>query len=462
MKTQILLIIILLALISSIFLSCTCDEIIAEPCGIDPTPNSEYCGWTVATCFGTGRRQGNTLPIDPDAAVAVIYNTSDNLNAPRGTDWGTTIQTIHPPRWTSKDLGQVFGIALDNQDNIYLASSDIYVFDDGWDARNCASGNTSRPFGCGAIFKCSPPTWDPVLYVDLPNACDVLNGIGNVVFDKWHNQIFASNLEDGKIYRLSMTGDIIEAYDPWIQDDGSSGIVVESERIWGIGVNFEGGNAKLYFARVLNSNDRKMFSLQLNSDGSFPSLVSEIVEINTLPNNQTNFYDPNGLQFLNIIVSDISFSQDGTKMAIAERGYPHNTAAYGFELIGGSWTYELQYNIGSQASDIYRQNSGGGLDYAPIGTNEDSSKECDGNIIVSTNWFLPRNAGNSIRYYGVQGISASGNLSSMSSMPTANIDTDFIIDFNGTYDTEDKETVGDVEVFDCTECEDPCLLNQYN
>ena len=93
-----------------------CESIDMDICG-DPQPNSQFCGWTVASCFAN----------DPADPVAVVYDTRFNSNAPIGNDWGPTLPSIHPSNWVENQIGQIFGIATDQASNIYLASSDIYV-----------------------------------------------------------------------------------------------------------------------------------------------------------------------------------------------------------------------------------------------------------------------------------------------------------------------------------------------
>ncbi len=425
------------------FVACNdCKEIVLEPCGTNSTPNTEHCGWSVATCYA-GKIS------DP---VAVIFDTHLNSNAPLGDDWGTTtsvpvVTAIHPGNWTANQIGQIFGIAIDEKENVYLASSDIYIHHPGQNLP-IISGNLTRPFSysAGQIFKCVPPFWSAVPFVSLPNNNDTLNGIGNIAYDRWNKQLFATNLEDGKIYRIDIsTGAILETYDPWVADIGSAGIVLQAERVWGIGVNYENGLIKIYFPRVSGSL-RSIYSITLNN-GVFPAANSEVIEISNLPGNQE-------------IISDLAFSSNGNELLISERGAAHNAFVNSYSRIG-NWVFNRQYFVGQDLRPTWSDggNSAGGVDFAYTEVSRNPSAKCDEYFLSTGNYMAARNS-SIFPIYGIEAINYSGNLSSSTPMPTANKDTDWFIDFDGLGGTGIKGTIGDVEVFDCTECV-KCSLDDY-
>ncbi|HMP29490.1 MAG TPA: hypothetical protein PKD85_07810, partial [Saprospiraceae bacterium] len=112
------------------------------------------------------------------------------------------------------------------------------------------------------------------------------------VYDRKHNQLFATNLEDGKIYRISNTGVILDTYDPYLADNNANGIVALSEQIWGIGINYEGSQTKLYFPRIGPGTLRRMYALTLNATGGFPNIAnSEAIVISGLPGDEVRFTD---------------------------------------------------------------------------------------------------------------------------------------------------------------------------
>lgn len=436
MKKIKFLIPIILTILS--FAACKkCEDPVMEPCGTF-TPNSEFCGWSVATCY-TEEGGGD---------VAAIFDTRYNSQAIKGDDWGTQatpVTAIHPSNWKLNQIGQVFGTAIDKDQNIYLASSDIYFYSAG--LLGIPSSNGSRPYSAGQIFKCVPPSFTAVpLGAPLPNANDPLNGIGNIAYDKWNDQLIATNLEDGKIYRLSTTtGAVLETFDPWAADTGSLGIVAnQDERVWGIGVNYENGAVKVYFPRV-SSMGRMIYSVTLVG-GAFPAAGSEVIEIPSLPGRQ-------------LIVSDLAFSSNGEELLIAEHGHPHESKVISYSLNGTSWSFNTQYFVGSNAG-LDGENSAGGVDFAYTEQDENVSAVCDEFFWTTGNFMAVRNGAVSLAY-GMQGIDYSGNNSASTPAPNANQDTDLFIDFDGFSGTGPKGTIGDVEVFDCYECIDPCTLNDY-
>lgn len=423
-----------------------CEPAELNDCGARGT-DTEKCGWSVSTCYG-GFVEGKVLVNDPRAAVGVIYNTSFAGDAPRGTDWGLTIEEIHPINWTVGRIGQVFGVAIDKHENIYLASSDIYYYDHYWPNRDVESGNLNRPFGCGQIFKCQPPLYNPQPFCDLPSNCELLNGTGNIAYDSWNNQFFATNMEDGKIYRIDSVGTIVETYDPWQSDDGAKGICPQPERIWGIAATSEEGQVRLYFPRVDGMGERSIYSLELNGD-SFPEAGSEELEILNVPGTQE-------------IISDIAISMDGQKLILTERGNPHTASTHLYEKNNENWTYSHKYFVGNAHNETGGNNSGGGVDFGYNKTKFNSTgSNCDDIVFNTVNYAFPRaDLPNSTRdvIYGVQGMDVGGNNPSNLPVPEANKDTDLFIDYNGEYETRDKEVPGDVEVFDCNSCTPPCKL----
>lgn len=391
--------------------------------------NNDYSGFTVTTNFDE----------DANASVGAIFNTQLNSNAPLGDDWGTTtlstqVTSISPTNWTRTDIGQVFGIAIDDSANIYLAASDIYYFGIG------ISSSNTRP---GAIYKCVAPSFTAVQIANLPNTGDVGNGIGNIAYDKLNNQLFATNLEDGKIYRLTTSGLVLETYDPWGVDDLVSGIERQEEQIWGIGVNYESGQSKVYFPRVATATnpERSIYSLTLQSDGSFPSTSNaEVIEIPNVPGTQLR-------------ISDIAFSSTTNQMLIAERTGPHSSKVMSYNK-GGSWNYNLQYFVGANAG-ADGENSAGGVDFYPTEQDGDISAFCDESFWATGNYM--RNRTNNLSLiYGIQGIDYTGNNSFSVAAPNANQDTDIFIDFDGLDGTSTKGNIGDVEVFDANRCYDLC------
>jgi hypothetical protein len=393
-----------------------------DSCACEPT---EFTGWAVATCNADEATGG---------AVGVIYDIRNTEDATVGVDFGAVIETISPANWTVDQIGQIFGIAIDDNDNVYLSASDVY--DTGFD---------NDPFGPGQIFIASASNdFLAVPFVELPNTGGALNGIGNVAYCADNNMLYASNLEDGMIYRINPSGVIMETFDPWAADNGSAGIAPQAEQVWGIGLNTEDDVKKLYFARI-NGAAREMYSITLNENGSFPTTGSESVAFNNIMG-------------VGQRITDIAFNNDGDQMIFSERGTKFLTGAHTsktlrYDLNGGSWSMELQYFVGGFVTDDFPsvpsvpgENSAGGVDFGAtsVGTSIDG---CDELVWTTMNYFEDGNGG---LFYGMQGIDADGNNSS-EDPNDPNYTTDIIIDFDGEYDNfAQKGEIGDIEIFKCS------------
>lgn len=364
--------------------------------------------------------------------VGAIYDTRNNASAPVGNDWAPALISAgsvkNPPDWTLKNIGRVFGIAIDDNSNIYLASSGIY----GQNSYNTPYKNATP----GRIYKANAITYAISTLVDLPvtyASLGSLNGIGNIAYDKINKQIFATNLDNGKIYRISMAGAILDTYDPWTIDVTSPDITGQDEQIWGIGVNYEKGKVKVYFARITTPTtttaNRNLYSITLNADGSLPVSTIPTLEIANLPGTMA-------------AITDIEFSGDTKKVVLAERGDPHNAISFSYNKIGSSWVSNTQYFVGG----LTGKNSAGGVDFSYKSDGKNGVQVCDDFIWNSGNYLEVKGlmAG---RVYGLQGIKYTGN--TLLGAPS----TDLFIDYNPpTYDFAPKGDIGDVDVVDANAC----------
>ncbi|MBK6824400.1 MAG: hypothetical protein IPG87_15985 [Saprospiraceae bacterium] len=183
------------------------------------------------------------------------------------------------------------------------------------------------------------------------------------------------------------------------------------------------------FARISTTANKEMYSLSIDGLGNFPAASnSELLEINNLHGSQ-------------LIVSDLAFNCDGTRMLIAERGLEHCSQVFIYHLNSGNWTFGFSYFVGAVVGTTFiGQNSAGGIDFGTNSLNENK-------IICDTKIWA---TGNALRYslpsigfdYGFQGINSSGNVS------TSNHLTDIFIESESTA-SYTKGLIGDVELFDC-------------
>ena len=422
----------------------TCSFVVTVEC--DTPMADSICGKSVATCYAQS----------PSSAVGVIYDTRFNSTAPLGDDWGggsSPVAAIHPPGWVADSIGQVFGIALDTNGQIYLAATDVYRFD--FSFFNAGSG----PGGTAGVYKTNinnPAVTNTIVFTNavtnlspvagnmLPNTGGLGNGIGNIAYDQPNDQLFLTNLEDGRIYRVSPSGTLLSSYDPFSLNDGIAGIEKPEERLWGIGLY----NNRVYFAREEStSNPKQIWSIGLDGAGEFLGTETPAsskvftgpaqLEINNGPGLQAKY-------------TDIAFASDG-RMTIAERGAPHSAGVFEFKT-PGAWVFNHPYYVGVSSG----LNSAGGVDYFNREINGDPSAQCDSMIWATGNCMDAQLIGGfGCEIYGMEGIATSGN----SSYPS-NSGTDIFIDFDQNYVGQQKFQIGDVEVFKCgcrpAEADFPC------
>ncbi|WP_395043454.1 hypothetical protein [Flavobacterium sp.] len=398
------------------------------------------------------------------SSVGKIYKTTYNSNAPVGGDWNDSslganqIQSIQPAMWTYTDIGLVFGIALDNSKGVYLSATNVY--EHLWpfvalstygpagsagiyytDISTPTSTNTTIPL----VKTGSTSTPNTVGTAFIPNSgIGTGNSIGNIAYDKTNNQLFATNLEDGRIYRIDTTTGIVKSiFDPFVIDNAIDGLAPQGEQLWGIGVLNEAGKTYVYFARTVtflplvnwasNPGTKEIWSIELDSNGEF--LATEVGAtklFNDTPSSSKKEV-PNVLG-TQAIVSDIAFSCSG-RMLLAEKGHPHESLVLEYVKSGATWIPGNNFYVGNYAAG---DNSAGGVDY---GSRENLGSFTPDDIVWSTGNYL--NAAPNIMY-GVQGMSASGN----SPLLLPNSTTDLFIDYNSVYGTSDKGGHGDVEIFD--------------
>ena len=417
-----------------------CIHVITIECEEEVLP--EQCGWMVSTCYGTSAI--------PD--VAVLLDTRINSAAPQGQDWndvtlGTSqIGSIHPTMWNANAIGQVFGIALDDNGGIYFGASNEYnIYDP-------TPLPLSGPAGTGGIYytdfnnvNVTTPFVTTVNFANqntvgsktIPNTGGSRNGIGNIAFDSHNQQLFVTNLEDGRIYRMDLTGTVLSIFDPLALDNAIPGMASLGEVVYGIGVYRSGGTTKVYYALSnFPTTARQIHSIELDALGEFAanttggglyidSPQSSMVEIASIPGQQLH-------------VTDIAFSSTG-RMLLAERGNPHSSTTLEYYQVGGVWIPGNSFVTGRTGG----RNTAGGVDYGARESNGVVNFECDALVWSSVNY--AESLVNGCCIYGAQGSDASGNSSNQS----VNYANDFFIDYNNTYNTQDKGGIGDLEIFKC-------------
>ena len=463
-----------------------------EPCKYETANIPQVNGCVDSTFAGY---MVSTMGAGLSTTVGVINDTRLTSMAPLGQDWNDPIllgaarvSSIAPAMWVENIIGQVFGIALDYNKGIFLSASDIYAatYNYGGTART-----TFGPGGrCGIYYTdiTNPNTTTTLVKTAasaslntvgtalIPNSGvgpnSIGNSIGNIAYDQKNNQLFATNLEDGRIYRINpTTGIVLSIFDPFVIDNAIAGMAPVGEQLWGIGIYTDSsGITSVFFSRTKTANamsqsspgagTKDIWSIKLDSNGEFvateigssklfnDSAVSSQLEILNVPSGRA-------------YVTDIAFSKSG-KMLLAERGYAHQSKVFEYIKTGTVWAVSAKnFFVGGQAGgNPEGENAAGGIDYGSRELN--TSYVCDDIVWASGNFMLPKiKPSNAVFVYSIQGISAAGNLS-LPRFPNSNGTGGVSAPISGdlpNYSATDiyihtninspasKGSVGDVEVF---------------
>jgi len=210
----------------------------------------------------------------------------------------------------AKDVGQVFGVALDDvvQPNIYVAATSMFGLNivkrgrDGLPERmkkgGPGAGWMKGQFGLdlqggpGALYRIDGRTGETTLFanVTLDGVPNAAAGLGNLAYDAAHKQLFVSDLYTGMIHRFDLEGKELSRYDhgvtgrvagklaavpfdpknrPNIASDrfnpenpATWGFAPAARQVWGLAVH----EGRLYYSVV---SGPQIWSVGIARDGSF-------------------------------------------------------------------------------------------------------------------------------------------------------------------------------------------------
>lgn len=418
----------------------------------EPPVCGDCCGIPPAVSGFTAPVTVGTLGIAGDASFVVHVFEVGGCTTQAPGPWANPPAYRHPD-WTRAKLGSIFGVTLDDAGNIYVAHSGIYFFD----AVGTVGGG-----GMGAIYKLDSATGAPSLFCTLPNTGP---GIGNLTYSCAHDCIYATNFEDGRIYRISMSGVLLETYNFAAQaiqsaaalSSDPAGIAPWGERTWAVAVNGD----RLYFSVVradmsyfpsmpgappgppypLPAPFNEVWSIPLNpGTGAFAGAVSTL-EI-SVPYCNVGIVSPHNVPLppgvLSNPVADIAFDTDCC-MYLAERTMngPDESGAHSSRLLkycreGAEWMpssdlFEIGQTSCPQISTSAPNSCAGGVGLEP--------NTC--NLVWATGDYLEMPWCNGPGwYYGMSGMPTTGALNPQG----------LHIDMNGNTGIYDKWYVGSVEV----------------
>ena len=371
-----------------------------------------------------------------------IFDTENNLLAPIGQLWPTTFYTPTDPvineQWLYNDLGDLFGIAIDNEKNVYFsASSTVDITPEVGTA------------GSAGIYRLNAEDWSISEFITTGDGANQIqnfgSGLGNICFDKWHNQLFITNFEDGKIYRFDMDGNFLSTFDPFEQDDLIEGFVGVNEAVWGINIyGTDANNTKVYFSRWADENiNTSVWSIDLDANGEF------------IGNESFCFFIQNPFDQIiaNITVSpisDITFSSQGI-MYVCEKTIGVNTNSFSpsahrsqvfeYSFVGNQWNQTNAYFIGNNEPG---RNAAGGVALSNRETKE--GIECDGLVWATADAMITSPE----YFYGAAGVPTSGNTYNLFNLSATNsiyVDIDIFDNGKGGSGFEKKYRYGDIEIY---------------
>lgn len=390
--------------------------------------------------------------------VAEVKEIGNQIGVTKGVNWLAPV--ISPSNWTAGNIGQVFGTAIDDAGNVYFATTAMY-----WRNNNPLNYVPQRlalstvpvigaggdgfhlSGGAAGIYKANSANLNnvTVLTGTVPlggglNTKTIPNGgygIGNIAYAKGINKLYASNLEDGKIYCIDLAngpnnGFITDVFDPFGPDASGAEIADYGERIFGLAVNYELTETRLYYAVLMNRSQSQIWSIKINNiDGSI------------IPNtNSLEIIVPQSWDLT--YISDIAFSYRG-EMLIAEKGAPHNANVYQYFGKHNAWSSFKQLYMASWDT---HQNSAGGVDYGC--SSKDSSNTqffCD--TIIWTQANAIQNTIGQLSAYGLLSHPLNDYVSP-GAPPFNYLNQAYVVDIDGvTGPTNEKGWFGDVEYYDC-------------
>ncbi|WP_411846090.1 hypothetical protein AAFN60_21570 [Roseibacillus persicicus] len=253
----------------------------------------------------------------------------------------------HDPTWNARDLGNVFGIAIDDNGQMYTGAHGLYgTYQPLHHRYGNIGGGAASLSAAGTVYRIDKTTGLPTVYCVIPNQQPMTlstptfvsgPGLGNLTFDADHNQFFVTSLEDGKIYRVAaggMTGTVLNSHDPLAPDSGNPGMPSRDDRLWAV----EYHEGEVYYSVWHDGspgNPSEIRKVGLDGSGNFvPSLDVHVA------------YVPGQAGWAaSSPVVDLTFSLDGQTMvagvrtmATDTRAYNHASGTHLLELVSGSWT----------------------------------------------------------------------------------------------------------------------------
>jgi len=367
--------------------------------------------------------------------VVVLYDTRDpDVNAP-GFDTFWQLPQTHnapgPDAWTKGNLGEVFGVTLDNASppNIYVTATRIFGF---------GGIGSVGPGGSGAVYRLDGTTGAISTFASIPAG---IASLGNIDHDAAGGHYYVSSLDDGLIYQLDPLGTIVGSYDHGFTngqpaDDPTRPYTQKGRRVWGLQVNEL--EDRLYYG-VWNESgtddpsvQNEVYSVALNGVTRSPIPATLQLEVSVAP-----FALSSGSLAV-APIADISFDDTASRMILGQRSMSegnngaisnsaHASRVLEFTGSTGAWLASVddKFLVGNYGSG---SNAAGGVDF-----------DCEGNVWAT---------GDAIHFYSPDTIYGMVRIPSTGSSNVAPFaQSSYLVDFNcnNTANDVDKTLMGDVE-----------------
>ncbi len=408
------------------------------------TPAQTYSAFTGQIAIVTGQLLGGS-------SVVVVDLKNENTGIPLDTNWAA--QRYRLPEWATTQIGDVFGLTLDSQGNVYVTATTSYF--------TKAPVTTALP---GVVYRIDGATGAVNKFATLPNKGPAL---GNINYSCLHDSFYVSNFADGRIYQIkkttstSTTGTVKSTFDHQTGTIVTGGSAGNDEagtdytkfslknptnshnrggRVWGVAVFGD----RLYYGvwrqdsgehAAPDNVPNEVWSIKLNPNGSFTG--SPQLEI-TLPTLQST--NPPSAKTFSNPVSSITFNAAGD-MLVAERSmngdsnnkngnYAAHASRYlEYSRFSSTWTLQFPTKFGPGTLTASGQpSSAGGADYDSFGAR-----------VWGTADAMHLAVGDYI--YGIQGLPISGG----------NVHNSILTDLTDSMATLDKNQMGDIEI-PCPAC----------
>jgi hypothetical protein len=337
-------------------------------------------GEAFVTRFSGTTGEGPQAVINASGVVGSIIDLRNPGTPPNGEHWLTEPQRAFV---TAAEVGQVFGVALDNQTppNVYLTATAAFGLHLQPGGGTWMEGMWGQGGGPGTVWRLEARNgYRPMPFATIGQAGRYNGGasLGNISFDRANRQFFVSDMESGLIHRLDLNGRDLGTFDHGTDGrraftDAESGqrgglqplafdprsqpsvadcphgtydqspecwnIAASGRRIWGVGTRRDPatGESRLYYAvwsgpqfsntewAQLPEEEKRnsVWSVRLGPDGGFDP--ADVRRELTLPDFFVNPQDVARAGYSQP-VSDITFSQCSERpvMLLAERGGMRN------------------------------------------------------------------------------------------------------------------------------------------